>query len=1016
MNRARKTFYFACLILLFVSGLLLRYAGLTETFQLHPDERLIANWMNRMHETHSLLPKVYAGGFFVLADAARKTFEWTVANSIHRWAYFVRDTNQFAPSFVNPFAFGRPFNAWLGALVILIAAALARRVTRSRAGALTAAALMAFAAFPIEHAHYLESDIAMLATLSMSLFWMARALSTRRPFDLALAAFATGFAAGTKFPLISLLIPLLASIRLPLGTCGVRRKIVGISGLLLLALLLAAAGFATASPDVLDFSKFMAGLKEGGSSVYAETSGILGPAANDLHAREGMNAANMARFAQSLRPGWLLLAVLGIPLCFSRRIRPFWPVAVLFPALFLWYIIFKAPWSRSQEFMTFLPNFCLWASLPIAVLWGAPGSSAKKYAALALFGVAVLPVLSTGVAMSSQFGWEDTRRLVNRVLTTCFSPDTPLGIELYAPPAEKQVSSCVIGIDKYEVNDPAFFRSNQMDYVLLNTDTHGRGIRDPRTGQPFSPYAERLDALHREGRMLAAWGSLDSSAPQPTFHAPHLELWHRPSERIETTRDLGVELPRPTLVKDEGRTTFFRHDLRAGPRIALLVDKFPREIAIGGPGDLDGPVFLIASTQERASTVQVRGFGQTRRVALGPYDAAVLPMQRPWWNPRWARYERVVVRSETGAPTLTYLPCFLRVAFDPIEAATVLLDEGHPQKAIELLRQHNALDPAGPFWRALAGEPDATADANALLAQWSDLLALDASHPPPVLTAGLPLVVWQDFARIRLTALDAPTRLLLSLPPSLPSDSAAIRRSPALGQILPVFGAEQRLSMDLGRLQNSYDETHFSGPVFLDVDDGAEIARFEFGDLPDPAMPRWPWSFSSAAFPRRVLPSFRSPSNGMMIVGNAKFTWNWRELLAIRANQLRRALKPEPFEPAAVRFGDWIALRDCRIAGGQLSVTFEALQDSIPPLAVQLQVLKNAKWRARTTVSLGTSGETWRTGERRTVQLPVENAFGPERTGIAIVTDVPYHSSRLPMDGAPSKRPFPLLADLLSSP
>ena len=142
MNRSRKTFYSVCLFALFAAGLLLRYAGQTEPFQLHPDERPISTWMNRMHETHSLLPRVYAGGFFVLADAARKTFEWTVASSLHRWAYFVRDTDQFTPSYANVFKFGREFNAWLGALVLLIAAGLARRVTRSRAGALTAAALI----------------------------------------------------------------------------------------------------------------------------------------------------------------------------------------------------------------------------------------------------------------------------------------------------------------------------------------------------------------------------------------------------------------------------------------------------------------------------------------------------------------------------------------------------------------------------------------------------------------------------------------------------------------------------------------------------------------------------------------------------------------------------------------------------------------------------------------------------------------------------------------------------------
>ncbi|NCA82463.1 MAG: phospholipid carrier-dependent glycosyltransferase [Opitutae bacterium] len=1013
MNRSRKILYSTGLFALFAAGLLLRYAGLTEPFLLHPDEQPISTWMNRMHETGSLLPRVYAGGFFTLADAARKICEWTLAHSFHRWAYFVRATDQFAPSYLNPFGFGRPFNAWLGALAILIAAALARRVTRSRAGALTAAALMAFAAFPIEHAHYLESDIAMLATLTLALALMARALSTRRVFDMALAAFATGFAAGTKFPLASLLVPLLASIRIPPRAAGIRRKIGWTAGLLLLTLLMAAAGFATASPDVLHFSEFGEGLARGAASVYSETSGILGPNAAEPHAREWMNAAIMVRFAKSMRPGWLLLAALGVPLCFSRRIRPFWPVTLLFPALFLWYSVFQAPWIRSQEFMAVLPNFGLWAALPIAALWRAPDAAAKKVLAVLLFCAAVLPVLHSGVAMSSQFAWEDTRRLANRALTLWFPPHASLGVELYAPPAEKQVSSRLVGIGEYEAADPQLFLSNQVDYVLLNTDAHNRGVWDLRTDKPFPKFAERLDALHRQGQRMAAWGPLDSPAPQPTFRAPPLELWHRPSGRIEAQEELGVDLPRPTLVQDEGRTTFYRHDLRAGPRIALLMDKFPREIAIGGPGDLDGPVFLVASTQERAATVRAKGFGQRRRAALGPYDAVAIPMQRPWWNPRWARYERVVLQCEPGAPFLTYLPCFLRVAFDPIEAATLLLDEGHPGKAVDLLRQQNALEKAGPFWQALAGEPGAKQDATALLARWVSLLDLSESPPPPIRTAGMPLAAWQDFARIRLTALDAPTLLYLSLPPETLN---AERRTAALAQLLPVFGANQRLALELGRNPDSFGGTHFSGQVFLDADHDATLGAFEANELPDPSMKPLSWSCASTSFPRRILLSFRSRSDGVIAARNAEFSWNWRDMLALRAAQLRRALEQEKSAADAVRYGDWLALRDCRLDGGQISATFEALQDFIPPLAAQVKVLKNSKWRARTTVPLGQPGAAWRAGERRTVHLPMENGFGPDRTGIAIVTDVPFHASLLPMDGAPAKRPFPLLAERLPLP
>ena len=962
-----------------------------------------------MYETHSLLPKCYAGGFFVLEDAARKTLEWIVAYPVHRWAYFTRATDRFAGAPPDTFAFGRQFNAWLGTLAIWLVALLARRVTRSRAGALTAAVLMAFAAFAIEHAHYLESDIAMLATLSLSLYLMARSIEKRSPLSLALAAFAAGFAAGTKFPLALLLAPLLASVRLPRAAAerpSARRWLAVLAGL---ALLLAAAGFVVACPDARHLSEFAAGLKNGESSVYGETARLLGGAAREPHAREWMNGASLVRFAKSLRAGGLLVSAIGFALCFARRLRPFWPITLLFPALSAWFMVFHAPWLRSQEFMTLLPSFCLWTALPVAALWSARGSVRNKLGAVLLFLAALLPIMQTGVAMSSQFGWEDTRRLANRSLKIVFPADRILGTELYVSPAQKNIGAGDVGLGKYESVDPSFFRANAIDYVLLNTDAHGRGIQDPRTGKLFPEYAERMETLLRNGQRIAAWGSLASPAPQATFRAPCIELWSLPDPGETTpSEEIGVDLPRPAIVQDEGRTTFFKGKLRAGPRRALLVDKFPREIAIGGPGAPDGPVFLVFSTRERAAVVRADGFGRTERLALGPHAVGVLPLQRPWWNPRWARYERVVVRSETGGPTLTYLPCFLRVAFDPLEAAGILLDDGHPGEAVDLLRRQHALENAGPFWQALAAVPEARPEAEALLARWTAWLAHDPGRPPAATIEGLPLNIWQDFARMRLAPPGSQTNLYLAAYLA----RNATRRTPELARILPVNGAVQRLALSLGRNPDAFGHTNYSGQVFLDADDRTEIARFDFAELPDPRREPLRRAISTDAFPRHVCLTFRSLSGGAIRVEDAELTWNWRDMLALRAAQLRRALAP-PAAPAPVRYGDWLALRECRVENGEAVLVFEALQDGVPPLAAQLQVRKHSTWRERPPVPFDVAGSAWRAGERRAVRLPLENDVAPERLGIAVRTDVQWHSALLPQADAPAERPFPTLAELL---
>lgn len=1008
MNRvAAKRLVFRLLLGgLLAAGLLLRYAGLDEPIQFHPDERNVATWMVRQNATGSLRPQTYAGGFFVLADSARTATEALVRHVGHRWAYFIGTADQPSARPLDPVVFGRHFNVWLGTLAILLTAGLARRLTGSRAAALLAAALMAGAAFPVEHAHYLESDMAMLTTLLLALWALSRFLAARRIRDWIWAAVLAGFAAGTKFPLAVLILPLGASIRAPQNHPRPARRL----GLLLaLAIAGVAGGFLVATPDALHGHEFRAGLAKAGAAVFAETGKILGPAASEPFARQHMNAANLVRFAGSLRPGWLLLAALGLPLCFARRFRSYWPVAVLFPAALAAQIVFLAPWSRSQEFMALIPNFCLWAALPIAALWQVRARAAKA-AALVLAAAAVWPVAQTGVAVSSQFAWEDTRRLANRALAACFPPDQPLAAELYVAPAEAHLTPRVWPLAEYAAEANRFRKApDAPDYLLLNVDFQTRGLCDPRTRAYFPPFAENWAALQTEGRKIAVWGALDSPAPQPYFRAPRIELWHRRAGALPAAADLGVELPRPTLVADEGRTTFFRGDLRAGPRRALLVDRHPREIAIGGPGDLAGPVFLVFRTHERAATVRIDGFGRTARLALGPHDSGAVALQRPWWNPRWARYERVVVRAETTDPTLTYLPCFLRAAFTPSEAAAILLDDGHAEKAVALLRAHGALAEAGIFWQALAREPGVAAAAQAQLAQWDAWLDRAETDPPPASSGGLPLAIWQDFARIRLTPLGLPLRV-----PLIPA-APGLRRSGAWAQILPVPGAPQRLDLTLDRSSTAFGGPNPDGTVFLDIDD-SRIGRSALFDLPDPRGSNPTFSHSDDRLPRLMSIAFRAPSGGIVCVDRSEFSWNWRAMLARRAAQLRRALDSAP-APSAVRYGDWLAVRSGRIADGQAVLEFEALQDDVPPFAVQLQIFKHRKWRPYgAPVPLPRAPRPWPAGERRTIAIPLPADVPPERIAVALATAVQWHSSILPLAGAPAERPFPILADLVLLP
>jgi hypothetical protein len=442
------------------------------------------------------------------------------------------------------------------------------------------------------------------------------------------------------------------------------------------------------------------------------------------------------------------------------------------------------------------------------------------------------------------------------------------------------------------------------------------------------------------------------------------------------------------------------------------LDKHPREVAIGGPGDFDGPVFFVLRTHERGVAVRADGSAARR----GSRSRPTIPASSRWNARDGTRagpaMNAVVVRAETGGPTLTYLPCYLRVAFDPLEAAAILLDDGHPERAVAFLRDQGALANAGPFWQALAGEAAARPAAEALLAQWREWLARDPADPPPVLSGGVRLETWQDFARIRLTELDPATRL-----PLYPTE-IGFHRSAVWAQLLPVLGAPQRLALLVNRAADAFGNTNFSGQLFLDADETTTLGQCDFLDMPDVhAAPRH-WNLATSNFPRQVSCAFRATSGGSLLLEDAQFLWNWRDMLAVRAEQLRRALAAPATPPPAFRYADWLAVRACRIENGQAVLDLEALQDfhaavrhpapSRPP--PQMAQAGRPRPRCPTCRRLGSPANA--------APLPSRSRPTGRPNGSASPSPpmFPGILPSCPSPAPPPNVPFPVLADLLAQP
>ncbi|NLB59753.1 MAG: phospholipid carrier-dependent glycosyltransferase, partial [Lentisphaerae bacterium] len=665
-------------MLICLTAFLLRSEGILWP-KLHPDEHPIGNWIERTAHSGYIADKVYANGFFVLArpvQCAARAWQYIR----HQMAYHVGAAEQPPePAFVS-ILFARWFNVWLGTLTCLFLYGLVARISGSGPAGLWAAALWAWAQYPVEHSHYGETDIAMVFMLTAAL-WLWAEGSARRSWPwLGAAAITSGFAAGTKFPLM-----ILYGLVLVLGLMHGRRTTTRARALALGLVCVVIGtglflwGFIIANPLVVkDWAGFQAGLDWEQRRVYHEPVLNLGLLHAQPYLKNFLHIKSLWQMFQTLGWGWMLLALVGLPCAWLKPYRRFWPVLLLFPALYAFYWIVTAPWVRTQEFMNYLPVLAAWAALPLVILWQGR-HRAWRWLVLVLACVALLLNAWNGWRVAALFGWPDTRLLACTWLEEHLPAEAVLASERYAEaacPSEQQS----IMIYKVERDGRGPLQAQGADYLLRSATIAGRGLQHPLTGQRYPEPQRRFDDFLEHSERLGAWGT---RAPDQlaTFLSPTIELWGL--RRFYPQQVLNLELAQPLFLSnahqsETGQQTFWPIGHKLGSATGLLIDRYPRMIAIGGPSNAPAPVYLLLNTQERGAQVQVRGYGQRRTVSLAPYALAVVPLARAGELFSSQPFERITLRA-VSVRGITYIPCYARVAFSPAEVARLCCDLGRPE-------------------------------------------------------------------------------------------------------------------------------------------------------------------------------------------------------------------------------------------------------------------------------------------------------------------------------------------------
>lgn len=1044
--------------LICAGALMVRLEGIAWP-RLHPDEPVIGAWIDKAAQSAYVRDRVYPNGFFVLA----RPFAWinrAFAGLEQKIAYWCGNADRVLRTRIDGVLLGRLLNAAAGAAVCVFIYLFVARIMESPRGGLCAAILAAFCQYAVEHSHYAETDIAALLMLSVTFWLWGLAGKTAKPRLFALAALAGGFAAGTKFTLL-----ILAPIVLVEAVITARRQYAPgwwrtSAGLALMGLALFVAGFVIANPAlILKFNWFHESLAAEQKRVFAETALNLGAAGAQPGVKCLHHVKLLVYHLNTLGYPWLILIALGAPLTMFSPARRYWPTLLLFPLLYVFYWVFLAPWVRSQEFLLFIPSLAAVAIIPLVGLWR---SRLIETRALALLfaAAAIITSSANGVRVAGLFGWKDTRPMANEWLQIRMPPDGRLAVESYAEAACPPVINPPRNIRKVERDGVKQLAEGGSEYLLRAATISGRGLRHPLSGKLYPGAADKLREFDETSTLLCAWAPLPVRPPaalgaqrlragsairrgeiaggppqgQATFVSPVIELYGL--KKFTPRISMRAELPRPALIVNSdrnrvGRWTFCPVGSGLGCADALLVDSQPQTIAIGGPPQLTGPVYLVLNTFARPAVIHVRGFGLRRRVALAPYDTAVVPLQRSVWRPTVMPFENITLAAEPAEDVL-YIPCFARIAWTVSEAARICLETARADKIPEYFPEELLKRELTPDLRAILearlGRADGARETAGLRERIKQCLQLEKQT---VAINGLNGYYYDQFARARLQApadlasgpqaeeyvrspLPAAVKILdLQLPEDEQEVAAGAAQLYSQAFAVPALVARGRYELR-SEMMLTLNEPAAKSAVALKtlVSAGTESA----GSM-DMQSGQWREFRFTLQPGREVQPHivFSLPVAGRVYLRNMEIIWTFASALealgaelsagasgredgktAGKAPEIKNAVKNPPI------FTPW-----CKLAGfafnaqtRQVTCVFEALRDDTPKLAVNFSLLRRGEWRRKQAQALG--AKTWlKKGECETVTIRLDDAFGANpdmnKIGLGVETDVLWHPGSIPL-------------------